>query len=227
MIRAIVLSVVSAGYGGILLLVLVETICPIVPSEVIMAAAGVAVAHHRLAFWPLLAVCAIGATLGNFAWHTLGHRLGHERLKPLVHRHGRWLTIEWRDVERGTRLLRSHGHWMVGLVRVSPVMRTMISVPAGLAHMNRTLFALVTLAGTAVWNGLWIAGGDGLAPHIHAWHRAIVWGLDAVLLTIIGVWLWRVTHWQPQDQNIAPQGGHRLSSSMTFASAKGDATAQA
>ena len=74
---------------------------------------------------------AVGATLGNLFWFTLGNRLGYERLQPLVERHGRWLTLEWPDVERGTGFLRKYGHWVVGILRVSPVMRTMISLPGG------------------------------------------------------------------------------------------------
>ena len=176
----------------------VETIIPVIPSEVVMAAAGVAVAHGTLRFWPLVLCCAIGATAGNLVWYSLGHWLGYERLKPLVQRHGRWLTLEWPDVERGTRFLRKYGHWVVGVIRVSPVMRTVISLPAGLVHMNRWLFIAVTLVGTAIWNGLWIAGGHWLAPHMAEWQRPIAWVVGGIIALVLLTYAWRVTHWQPR-----------------------------
>jgi membrane protein DedA with SNARE-associated domain len=178
------------------LLIFVETIIPVIPSEVIMASAGVAVAHGTMSFWPLVLASAVGATLGNLCWFTVGNRLGYERLEPWVRRHGRWLTLEWPDVEKGTQFLREHGHWVVLVIRISPVMRTMISLPAGLVHMRRWVFIVFTMVGTATWNGLWIAGGHWLAPHMKEWHAQISWTLGGIVGLILAVYLWRVTHRQ-------------------------------
>ncbi len=194
----IIQSILSGGYFGILLLMFVETIAPVIPSEVIMAAAGVAVAHGTMSFWPLVLASAVGATMGNLVWFTIGNRLGYERLEFLVRRHGRWLTLEWADVEKGTAFLRRHGHWVVGVMRISPVMRTMISLPAGLVHIRRWVFVIFTFIGTATWNGLLIAGGHWLAPHIAEWQRPIGWGIGGVTGLILAIYLWRVTHWKPR-----------------------------
>src|ERR1700712_3645820 len=105
----IIQTILSGGYLGILLLIFIETIVPVIPSEVIMVSAGVAVARGTMSFWPLVLASGIGETMGNMFWFMLGNRLGYERLKPLVQRHGRWLTMDWSDVERGTRFLRRHG----------------------------------------------------------------------------------------------------------------------
>jgi membrane protein DedA with SNARE-associated domain len=192
----IIQTILSLGYLGILVLIFVETIVPVIPSEVIMASAGIAVAHGTMSFWPLVAASATGATLGNMLWFTLGNRLGYERLEPLVRRHGRLLTLEWSEVQKGTDFLRRHGHWVVLALRISPVMRTMISLPAGLVHMRVWLFVIFTAVGTATWNGLWIAGGHWLAPHIHAWHRPIEWAIVGIIALILATYLWRVTHWE-------------------------------
>jgi membrane protein DedA with SNARE-associated domain len=170
---------------------------PIIPSEVIMASAGIAVARGTMSFWPLVLASAVGATLGNLFWYTVGNRLGYERLEPWVRRHGRWLTLEWSDVEKGTKFLREHGHWVVGLIRISPVGRTMISLPAGLVHMRRWMFILFTLIGTATWNGLWIASGHWLAPHIAEWQTEITWILGGLVALVLAIYAWRVTHWKP------------------------------
>lgn len=192
----VIQTILSGGYFGILLLVFVETIVPVIPSEVIMASAGVAVARGTMSFWPLVLASAVGATMGNMFWFMVGNRLGYERLQPLVQRYGRWLTLEWPTVEKGTQFLRRHGYWVVCVLRLSPVMRTMISLPAGLVHMRRWVFIVFTLIGTAAWNGLWIAGGHWLAPHIAEWHQQIGWALGGIVGLIVTVYLWRVTHWK-------------------------------
>ncbi len=192
----IIQTILSGGYFGILLLIFVETIVPVIPSEVIMLSAGIAVARGSMSFWPLVLASGIGATMGNLFWFTLGNRLGYERLQPLVRRYGRWLTMEWSDVERGTRFLRRHGHWVVCVLRVSPVMRTLISLPAGLVHMRRGVFLVFTFIGTATWNGLWIAGGHWLAPHIAEWHQQIAWLAGGVIALLIALYVWRITHWK-------------------------------
>jgi membrane protein DedA with SNARE-associated domain len=189
------------------LLILVETIVPIIPSEVIMASAGIAVARGTMSFWPLVLASAVGATLGNLFWFTVGNRLGYERLEPWVRRHGRWLTLDWADVEKGTQFLRRHGHWVVALIRISPVGRTMISMPAGLVHMRRWLFIVCTLIGTATWNGLWIAGGHWLEPHIAEWQTEITWVLGGFVALILAIYAWRVTHWQGAAEKSSPHRG--------------------
>jgi membrane protein DedA with SNARE-associated domain len=194
----IIHAILSAGYLGIVVLMLVETIVPVIPSELVMASAGIAVAQGTMSLWPLVLASAAGATLGNLFWYTLGHRLGYERLKPLIERRGRWLTLEWPDVEQGTRFLRRHGHWVVCVMRVSPVGRTIISLPAGLVHIPRWKFLGFTFVGTAVWNGLWIAGGHWLAPHLAEIKPLIGWVVGGIFAFVLSVYAWRVTHWKPR-----------------------------
>ena len=90
----------SSGYWGIAFLMALENIFPPIPSELIMGVGGLAVARGKMEFWPLLAAGTIGSTLGNYVWFLAGDRLGYARLQPFVRRWGRWLTLEWRDIER-------------------------------------------------------------------------------------------------------------------------------
>jgi membrane protein DedA with SNARE-associated domain len=188
----------QGGYWGIAFLMFIENVFPPIPSEVIMGLGGIAVARGSMEFWPLLLVGTAGSTLGNYVWFLLGDKLGYERLRPLIDRWGRWLTLEWDDVERASRFFRSHGQWIVFALRFSPVLRTMISLPAGLAHMRHITFLLFTFAGAGVWNFALIQGGRWLSRYFaeaEGWLNAIV--IAAIVLAVIA-YVWRVVTWKPR-----------------------------
>ena len=186
------------GYWGIALLMAIENIFPPIPSEVIMGVGGIAVARGTMEFWPLLAAGTIGSTLGNYAWFIAGDRLGYQRLRPLVDRWGRWLTMEWQDVEMATRFFQRHGQWIVFVLRMSPFLRTMISLPAGLTHMKHWKFLVFTFAGAGLWNAALILGGHWLADYLAGmqhWLGPVILGILA--LAVAG-YLWRVMTWKPR-----------------------------
>ena len=195
-----ILDIITAGgYAGIALLMAVENIFPPIPSEVIMGLGGIAVATGRMGFWPLLVAGSIGSTLGNLAWYEVGRTLGHARLRPFVDRWGRWLTLEWHDVEAMVAFFRRHGHWVVFALRFSPFLRTMISLPAGLAHMGRMRFTLYTLAGVTVWNVVLIGAGYYLGANFSQLDHYT--GPAAIVVAAIAVvaYLWRVLTWKPRQ----------------------------
>src|SRR6186713_1623309 len=132
----IIEAIARGGYLGILFLMVIENVFPPIPSEVIMGIGGVLVARGVMDFWPLLLVGTVGSTAGNYVWYWIGDKWGYERLAPVVDRWGRWLTLEWEDVENATRFFQRHGQWIVLVLRCSPFMRSLISLPAGLTHMK-------------------------------------------------------------------------------------------
>ena len=194
----IVRLIEQGGYWGIFALMVIENVFPPIPSEVIMGLGGVAVARGTMSFWPLLLLGTAGSTLGNYVWLLIGERLGYRRLQPLVDRWGRWLTLEWEDVEKATRFFRRHGQWIVFALRFSPFLRTLISLPAGLTHMSRMRFLAFTFAGAAVWNAALIKGGQYLARFLEG--SSLVF--DLVVLGGLGLgvlaYLYRVLTWKPR-----------------------------
>ena len=182
----------QGGYWGIALLMVIENVFPPIPSEVIMGAGGVAVARGTMSFWPLLIVGTLGSTLGNYAWFVAGDRLGYRRLKPLVTRWGRWLTVRWSDIEAATEFFQRHGQWVVFALRFSPFLRTLISLPAGLSHMRHGRFLVFTFAGAAVWNALLIHGGKLLARYLDTVDAVAGPAIGAALALTLAIWLWRV-----------------------------------
>ena len=191
-------TIAAGGYWGILFLMALENVFPPIPSEVIMGLGGINVAQGRMAFWPLLIAGSIGSTIGNYIWYMIGRRMGYQRLKPFIDRWGRWLTLEWQDVEAMIAFFQRHGHWVVFALRFSPLMRTMISLPAGLAHMGRVQFLIYTMAGTTIWNIILIGAGYYLGNNFEAVERFTGPVTLATVGVIVGLYVWRVVRWQPR-----------------------------
>lgn len=188
----------QGGYWGIFALMIIENVFPPIPSEVIMGLGGVAVARGTMSFWPLLVVGTLGSTLGNYAWFLAGDKWGYRRLQPFVDRWGRWLTLEWHDIERATAFFQRHGQWIVFALRFSPFLRTIISLPAGLTHMSHWRFLAFTFAGAAVWNAALIKGGQFLARFMESSTLVV----DLIVFGGLGLalagYLYRVLTWKPR-----------------------------
>ena len=163
-----------------------------------MGIGGVLVERGTMQFWPLMIAGTLGTVAGNYAWYWVGDRWGYERTRPFIDRWGRWLTIDWDHMETAIRFFRKHGQWVVFFLRFSPFMRTMISLPAGLAHMSKGRFLLFTLAGSAIWNALLVAGGTVLARWIGEYEHLMTWGIIGIIgLALIG-YVYRVITWKPR-----------------------------
>ena len=190
----------QGGYLGIAFLMAIENIFPPIPSEVIMGLGGVAVSRGTMEFWPLLVAGTIGSTLGNYCWFLAGDKWGYERLNPIVERWGRWLTVEWEDVERASIFLLKYGEWVIFLLRFSPFLRTIISLPAGLVHMKHWKFLTFTFAGAAIWNTLLITGGRWLGEYFEQSQQWLDWIVIGGLALMLAGYVWRVFTWKPREK---------------------------
>ena len=188
--------VMASGYLGIFLMMILENVLPPIPSELIMGLGGIAVARGRMEFLPLLAAGTAGTVLGNYFWYWIGNRFGYARLRPLIDKWGRWLTLDWEDVEKATRFFQKHGQWVVFFTRFSPILRTMISLPAGLAHMSLWRFVVFTAAGSAIWNACLILGGHWLGATFQQAEAVIGWLTIATVVLLIALYLYRVLTWR-------------------------------
>lgn len=185
----------SGGYLGIFLLMVLENVIPPVPSEVIMGLGGIAVSQGRMQIIPLMLAGTIGSLLGNVFWYEIGYRLGHERFRPVIDRYGRWITVEWRDVESLQRFFVKHGQWVVFLFRFMPIGRTVISIPAGLCRMPRWRFLAWSTAGITVWNAVLVGAGYWLGMRFHDLDRYLGPAATALLVVAALAYGWRVIRW--------------------------------
>ena len=185
----------QSGYLGVGFLMFLETIFPPIPSEVIMPVAGMAAANGRMHFALAVAAGTAGAMLGNIVWYLAARALGHDRLQPFVRKHGKWLTLSWRDVERAHRWFDSHGILFVFVGRLLPTVRSLVSIPAGLLDMRFRNFVIASTLGTALWTALLAGAGFKLQENFENVGEIIGPISNVVLATLALTYLWRLcTH---------------------------------
>ncbi|MBM7618476.1 membrane protein DedA with SNARE-associated domain [Bacillus tianshenii] len=140
------------GYMGILFLIALENIFPPVPSEVILTFGGFATTTSGLTIGGVVAASTVGSVLGAIVLYVIGLQLDVERLEKIVDRYGHVLRITRKDIHRADAWFDKYGPWTVFLCRFVPLIRSLISIPAGMSNMNFGLFLLFTTLGTLIWN---------------------------------------------------------------------------
>jgi len=190
----------QGGYLAIALLMAVENIFPPIPSELIMGLSGVEVGQRNF-FAPLvILVGSLGSLAGNYVWFMIGRHWNEDDLRNFVRKHGRWLTLDVRSVDRIDRIFDRHGEWVVFFARFIPNIRTFISVPAGLFGMSHKRFMLATLAGASVWNSALVFAGYQLQQNISGIEKYLGLISLAIIALAVIIYIWRVIFWRPEEE---------------------------
>lgn len=185
-----------AGYWGVAFLMLLETVFPPVPSEVIMTVAGVSAARGTMTLPGTILAGTAGAMLGNWLWYWVAMRFGEARMHVFIERYSRWLTLDWDEVERGERLFERHGAIIVLVARMIPTLRSLISIPAGLFRLSAPKFLLFSTIGTMGWSAALAGTGYFLGSQfeeIDKWLGPI--STATIVLIVVG-YLWRLIGWR-------------------------------
>lgn len=193
----IIETITQWGYLGIFLLMLLESIFPPIPSELIIPFAGFAAATGQLNFIGVLIAASTGAVVGMVPWYVAGRLFGLGRVRTLADRYGRWLTLNAEEVDTATRAFHRFGPWIVLFGRLVPLIRTLISVPAGLAKMGAVPFFVASFIGALVWNTLLAGAGYLLAEHYDAVESWLDPGTTIVMGLVVLVYLYRLITWRP------------------------------
>lgn len=189
----------AMGYWGVALLMLLETIFPPVPSEVIMTVAGVAASRGTMSLGGVIAAGTAGAMLGNWLWFYLAVKLGRARMQWLIDRYSRWLTLDWAEVERGHRLFDRHGSVIVLLARMIPTLRSLISIPAGLFGMSLRRFLVFSTIGTTGWSAALAGVGFALGAQFEDVEKYLGPLSTLVIALIVLSYGWRLATWKPSQ----------------------------
>jgi membrane protein DedA with SNARE-associated domain len=186
-------GVISAmGYGGVVLLMAIESACIPLPSEIIMPFAGYLVYTGQFSLHGAALAGAIGCVVGSIPAYWLGQYGG----RPIIERYGKYVLLSRKELDFADRLFSRHGQWVVLAARLLPVVRTFIAFPAGVARMNMTRFVVYTFVGSYPWcYGLaWVGMKLGAAwntdPRLKAAFHRFDLAIGLALVAGVGWFVW-------------------------------------
>ncbi|HLU22769.1 DedA family protein [Lederbergia graminis] len=140
------------GYTGILFLIALENVFPPIPSEVILTFGGFMTTHTKLTITGVVWFSTLGSLIGAVILYGIGYILKLERLEKIVDKWGHIIRLKREDLYKADAWFQKYGVWTVFFCRFVPLIRSLISIPAGMAKMNFGLFFLLTALGTFIWN---------------------------------------------------------------------------
>lgn len=150
----------SYGYIGICLLILIENLFPPIPSEVILTFGGFMTTNSNITILGVIISSTLGSILGGIALYYIGKILNKERLIKIVKsKYGKLLRIKPKDIESADRWFDEKGNKTVFFCRFIPVVRSLISIPAGMSEMPIMKFIVYTAFGSAIWNTVLVCIG--------------------------------------------------------------------
>ena len=186
-----IMSVISTmGYGGIVLLMAIESACIPLPSEIIMPFAGYLVFKGEMVLWIVALMGALGCVLGSIPAYYVGKTGGRQ----LAEKYGRFVLISKKDLKMADDWFKNYGEIIILIGRLLPAVRTFIALPAGIARMNMAKFIVYTFVGSLIWCWALAYTGmvfgehwDTLKVYFHEFHYVIAGG--AIIFS-----LWYIRH---------------------------------
>lgn len=175
------------GYVGIALAMLLENVFPPLPSEAILPAAGMAARRGEMTLVGVILAASCGSLAGALLWYYIGRWIGTERLIRWADRKGKYIGFSRKDIERADAWFERRGGAAVFFGRMIPGIRTLVSVPAGIAGMRLLPFLAYSAAGTVLWSTLLALVGWWLGQSAKLVEQAISWAGIAV---IVGLAFW-------------------------------------
>ncbi|UPH49372.1 DedA family protein [Listeria innocua] len=174
------------GYIGIFVLIMVENLFPPIPSEIILTFGGFMTTVSSLNVVMVIIVATLGSVVGAILLYKVASYFGKERLTNIVLKYGRVLRLKESDIERAESFFLKYGSWAVFLCRMIPLIRSLISIPAGMTKMKMSRFLVLTTAGSLLWNTVLIGLGALLGE---SWGEIVVFmdSFSTVIYTIIAV----------------------------------------
>jgi membrane protein DedA with SNARE-associated domain len=185
------------GYFGVFLLMVAENIFPPIPSELIMPFAGYVAANGDLSIFGVLTAGTLGSVIGTTAWYVVARLLGLQRFTWLCNKFGRFATLSEDDIDKAHHWFERHGALAVFAGRLIPAIRTLISVPAGLAAMPFGQFLLISTLGSLLWTGILTVAGLLLHEGYHVVEAYVDPVSTGVVILAVVIYIWRFITWKP------------------------------
>lgn len=193
--RQILSAIRFGGYGGLFGLMVLESTGAPIPSEIVLPFAGFLVSEGRMNLWLVATVGALACNVGS----AIAYEIARYGGRPLIERWGRYLLLNREDLARADRFFERFGGRAVLIARLLPVVRGLVSYPAGVACMGRVSFHLYTFLGSWPWCLALAAIGMGLGrawandPRLHAYFHWGAWVVIAVCAGFLARFVWART----------------------------------
>jgi len=183
----------SMGYVGLYLVMFLENVFPPIPSEVVLPLAGSLTLTGRFSVFWITIIGMLGSLTGAFLFYGLGKWLGEARVRTIMEKYGRYALLSTNDLDRSLEWFDKYDDWVIFFSRMVPIVRSLISIPAGIAAMEITKFSFFTILGTALWSFLLALGGRLLgeqwpliAEFINTYQNIVLIIAIAAVLLFIG-----------------------------------------
>lgn len=189
LVEIIVAGISLGGYFGLFILMALESMIAPVPSEVVMPFAGYLVLQGRFNFWAAVVVSGLGSIFGSLLSYYIGSYLG----RPFILKFGKYLLLEEEHLQWTEKWFKRQGDKTIFISRFVPVVRHLISIPAGIARMSMQKFVIYTFVGATTWNLILLYAGFKLGVHwnkIHEFSREldIIFVIAVVLFLAYFIW---------------------------------------
>lgn len=192
------------GYFGIAFMIFIENVFPPIPSEVVLLFGGFFAVKTNLVIWLVVFAATAGAILGAVLLYGIGLYLDVEQIEKWTKRYGKWIRLDIKDVHKADAWFDKYGGWMVFFGRLMPVVRSLISLPAGMSNMPFLKFLLLSTAGTVIWNSVLIYIGirvgenwESILGYLDV-YSYVIYALLA--LCVVGYLIWRKRRKQHQSE---------------------------
>ncbi|MGA8942900.1 MAG: DedA family protein [Thermoactinomyces sp.] len=182
------------GYLGVFLMIALENVFPPIPSEVVLTFGGFMTTKSDLTVTGVVLAATLGAIAGAIVLYLIGFLLNVDQLEKIIDRWGHILKLKKEDIEKADHWFNRYGIWTVFFCRMVPIVRSLISVPAGMARMNMLLFLIFTSLGTLIWNIILVNLGAAFGE---AWtkvleymsvYSSIFYVIFAILFILVIFW---------------------------------------
>lgn len=186
------------GYFAIVLLMAGENVFPPIPSEIILLFGGfLTTTSGSVTVVGVIIAATIGAVIGAIILYGIGLLLDVERLEKIIDRWGHILRIKKEDIHKADAWFDKYGVWTIFLCRFVPVIRSLISIPAGMSNMNFPLFLIFTTLGTLIWNtvlvllGFWLGESWTSVETYLGYYQDVVIVVLAIIIVLFVIWFIR------------------------------------
>lgn len=176
----------TIGYPGLTILVALENVFPPIPSEVILPLAGFMTGQGRFSFVLVILATTLGSVLGALVLYGIGAAIGKRRIESLVARYGHWALLTPGDLTKAEQWFERYGPIAVFVGRLVPIVRSLVSIPAGYQRMPLLQFIALTFFGSMLWNGTLVTLGWVFGDNWHAIENYVGW-LQYLVIAIVAL----------------------------------------